>query len=134
MLSRAWVVGALAAPGLQIVLRKLPAEQRRYILSTGLAGAALLYVAGAARAGSSRQLGWCAAGVVPFATVASMAMRAEPRRATRILAVGWMAHAFWDWTHERAHATAVPAWYAEMCQGFDILIAATLAAETLSSE
>jgi len=41
-------------------------------------------------------------------------------------AASWLAHGAWDWAHARADGTAVPSWYEDMCQGFDVAVAAPL--------
>jgi hypothetical protein len=117
------VVGVVAGVASHRAMTHLPKSRQRQVSAAGLAGAALIYVGGAARAGSSRQFVACLAAGIPYSALAVAALQASPPQARRLLAGGWLAHAAVDWTHQRLHGSAVPEWYPAMCLGFDVAFA-----------
>jgi hypothetical protein len=124
------LVGAAAGVASHRAIGHMPESRQRQVSAAGLAGAALIYVVGAALAGSRRQLVACLAAGVPYSALAVAAVQASPVQARRLLAGGWMAHAAVDWTHHRLQGTAVPEWYPAVCLGFDVAFAgATLVSD-----
>jgi hypothetical protein len=98
-------------------------ELRLYALS--LVGAALIYVAFAARGGAGA--GWLLVeigGLLVFAFLAFAGLKS----AALVLAFGWGLHAVWDAVlHKLREAAFVPDWYPFMCLSFDLLLAAYIA-------
>jgi hypothetical protein len=117
------LIGAVAGVASHYAIRRLPGSRQRQVSAAGLAGAAMIYVVGAALAGSRRQFVTYLVAGIPYSALAIAALQASPVQARRLLAGGWMAHAAVDWTHQRLHGNAVPDWYPAVCFGFDVAFA-----------
>ena len=46
--------------------------------------------------------------------------------AARLTAGGWLAHAVFDYGHDRGVSSRLPQWYPALCAGFDVGVAALL--------
>jgi hypothetical protein len=65
-----------------------------------------------------------AAGVLAMGALAAVAARSP---ATRPLAVGgWLAHAAFDFAHDRGPGSRLPDWYPAACAGYDTAYAVAL--------
>ncbi|SDM38505.1 hypothetical protein [Allokutzneria albata] len=64
-------------------------------------------------------------GLLGFGVLAAVALVVEPEIGRYVVAAGWLGHAVWDALHHRA-GRVVPAWYAEFCIVFDVLVAASI--------
>ena len=128
------LIGALACAAFVFAVRRLAPHGELRIYAAGLFAAALIYVVFAIAGGAPGV--WLAiefAGLVVFTLFALPALK---RRSPLLLAAAWAAHALWDLLlHSDAltHAGAadvhiVPAWYRLICAGFDLALAAYLAA------
>lgn len=127
------LLGALACAAFIFAVRRLAPQDELRVYAAGLVAAALIYVAFAVAGGAPRA--WLAiefAGLLAFTLLALLGLRRPPLP----LALGWAAHALWDLLlHADAvtHAGAadvhiVPDWYRLVCAGFDLALAAYLAA------
>ena len=122
------IAGALLGLGFVGAVRRLARARREALIyATALVAAAMIYAgcALAGRAGPAR-LAVEFGGVALFASLAVFGLR----RGAWPLAAGWAAHAAWDgllhaWL---APAAFVPAWYPATCAGFDLSLAALIAA------
>jgi uncharacterized membrane protein len=90
------------------------------LLAIGLVIAALVYVVaalfGADRSGLVHQV----AGLMLFGAIAWLGVRVSQLW----LALGWAAHTAWDvGLHLNRVQAIVPAWYALLCVGFDLVVA-----------
>ena len=129
------LLGALACAAFVFAVRRLAPRGELRVYAAGLLAAALIYVAFAIAGGAPRA--WLAiefAGLFAFALFALAGLR---RRSPVPLAAAWAAHALWDLLlhsdallHASAGAAAhfVPDWYRLVCAGFDLALAAYLAA------
>ena len=127
------LLGALACAAFISAVRRLAPRGEVRVYAAGLFAAALIYVAFAIAGGAPGA--WLAiefAGLVVFTLLALPALRRSPLP----LALGWAAHALWDLllhsdavTHAGgADVHFVPDWYRLVCAGFDLALAAYLAA------
>jgi hypothetical protein len=56
-------------------------------------------------------------------------------RRSFLLAAGWLLHPLWDWgLHPPPTASWLPAWFPAFCIGFDLLLAAYIAARSATSD
>ena len=98
-------------------------ELRLYALS--LIAAAFIYVAFLARGAS---LAWLVLELTGLALF-TLAALAGLKISHWFLAAGWAAHAAWDVAlHKLFETSFVPGWYPLVCGGFDLLLAAYVAA------
>lgn len=101
---------------------------RKTVVGAGaaLVTAAVIYPA------ARRDHGWSPAHAVEGAVVvattglAIQAARGDVRRARRLLAAGWAAHALFDAGLGPSEDSRLPGWYAPVCAGFDVAYAARL--------
>ncbi|HYH52305.1 MAG TPA: hypothetical protein VEG38_22400 [Acidimicrobiia bacterium] len=111
-----------------IATSRLPARHRLPALSAGLVIAALIYPAARRppRRGGPATHEWLA--VAATVTAGAVAARRPPRQQTAIVAAGWACHAAFDLTHRRGPHSCIPDWYPAVCAGYDVALAALLAA------
>ncbi|MGH9360808.1 MAG: DUF6010 family protein [Thermoanaerobaculia bacterium] len=110
-------LGALLAYCLAAFARGIGCE--RLVFAVGLAIAAGVYVVAALAAGGGEGLLVEIMGLVLFGIVAFLGFRYRPD----FLAYGWAAHVLWDvLLHTGARSPIVPAWYAMLCVGLDLLL------------
>lgn len=102
--GRASVVGAGA--GLVTAAVIYPAARRDHALS-GALGVEALVVGGAA-------------------ALAAVAAQGSPSAGRRLLALGWAAHALFDFGQGPSHDSRLPDWYAPLCAGYDVAVAGQL--------
>lgn len=119
------LAGALAALLLVGLARLGGRRLEGWVYSLGLVVAALVYVVAAARAGGGKELLVEAVGLAAFGTIALVGLLFSPL----VLALGWALHVGWDLVlHPGTGAGSIPYWYPAVCFGFDLLIAAYVAA------
>src|SRR5688500_7584289 len=93
------------------------------LLALSLVAAALIYVVFALPRGDLPWLALEAAGLVVFAGLAWLGVRAS----LWWLALGWVAHVGWDiGLHLERNQAVVAPWYPLLCVGFDLVIAGYL--------
>ena len=130
----AWAAAgvALGAGFLWLARRRGP-ERARWVVGVGLVVAAAIYLAFAALARDWTAAVIAGAGLALFAGVAHAGVWWAPVW----LAVGWVAHAVWDVALHVATPAApatAPAWYAALCVGFDMVVAAGVYATAARKE
>ncbi len=120
-----WLAAGLVLGAAFIALARRLDERR--VFAIGLVVAAAIYVGFALAGGAPwRWIGVEAIGVAVYGLLAWLGLR----RARGWLALGWAAHVVWD---VALHLTGAgrhfaPPWYATVCIGFDLLVAAWIAA------
>ena len=77
-----------------------------------------------AAAGPERRRELSAVGVTAAVGLASAGVPRETRY--KLLAAGWLSHAFFDAAHHRSSTSQLPGWYPAVCAGFDAVVAAQL--------
>ena len=130
----AWAVAgvALGAAFLRLARRGGPVRAR-WTVGVGLVVAAAIYLVFAALARDWTAALIAVAGLGVFAGVAHAGVWWAPIW----LAVGWAAHAVWDVALHLgtpAAPASAPAWYAALCVGFDIVVAAAVATTAAPTE
>lgn len=120
----ALTAGAGFALALDTAVARLIPHRRTATAALGLVAAAAIYPL------SRRRLGMNAREAVTLAAacaVAAIAARLPTGIASRLLGVGWIAHALYDavFTHD-ATITRLPTWYAPLCAGADIAMGSRL--------
>lgn len=117
-----FIVGAVSALPL-LALARACGRYAGLVCAAALVLAALVYVGFAVRAGQ-----WGLSGVEWLGLVLFTAGAWAGLKSPRLLAMGWAAHAVWDLCfYARAGAVPyVPEWYAAVCAGFDLAVAAYL--------
>ncbi len=117
-----WIgAGVVLAAGLLRFAARGGAGRRRRVLAVGLMVAALVYVPFALAAGDMGQLAVELAGVAVFAVPAFLGVRGS----SRALAAGWVGHVLWDVGLHMVGPAYGPEWYAALCIGFDLVVAAS---------
>ena len=120
------LAGALSCLLFVLLARRLGRGRELFVYAAALAAAALVYVGFAAFGGASAR--WVvveAAGLVLFSAPAL----AGARGGAWALAAGWASHAAWDaLLHKAPGVGFVPEWYPFVCVGFDLFLAAYVAA------
>ena len=115
------IAGALACVVYVLAARRAGPGREPKVYAVGLVLAALVYVGFAAAGGAARRW-WVleSVGLVLFSAAALLVTR----RNVWALALGWAAHAAWDFLlHGPADAAFVPGWYPAVCAGFDLALA-----------
>lgn len=119
------IAGAVAGAAFVLLARRLAPRRELRLYAVGLVVAALVYVGFVARGASPGWLALELAGLLLFAPAALAGLKISHL----ILAAGWAAHALWDvLLHGSSEAAFVPVWYPSVCAGFDLLLAAYVAA------
>lgn len=123
-------IGALACLAFILIARRAGLRRETLLYAAALLVAALIYV-GFAAAGRA-PLSWVAlelGGLALFSSIALLGLRVS----FWALALGWAAHAGWDVLLHKLLRSAefVPEWHPVVCMGFDLLLAAYLAARLI---
>ena len=119
------LAGAAACAAFILFARRLAPRAELRLYALGLVTAAFIYVGFVARGAS---LGWLALELAGLA-VFSLAAFAGLKVSHWILAAGWAVHVAWDvLLHGLPGAAFVPGWYPAVCAGFDLPLAAYVAA------
>lgn len=92
----------------------------------GLVTAAVIYPAARRDHTSSKELVLEAGVVVATTAVAVIAAGQSPVAGRRILALGWAAHALFDFGQGPSQDSRLPSWYAPVCAGYDVAFAGQL--------
>ena len=92
----------------------------------GLVTAAVIYPAARREHAPSKALVVEAGVVVAAAALAAAAAGTSPAAGRRLLALGWAAHALFDFGQGPSHDSRLPAWYAPLCAGYDVAFAGQL--------
>lgn len=121
------LAGAVLGGLFALVARGRGGAGEARLIAVGLVVAAAIYVALALAGADGRWLAIETAGLVVFAGLAWLGLRAS----LWWLSLGWMAHVGWDiGLHlDRAQAV-VGAWYPLACVGFDLVVAGFLLSAT----
>jgi hypothetical protein len=93
---------------------------------------ALSYLVFGAARGQLRRpgvLGLQTVGLLGFTALALVALFVNPDVGQYVVAVGWFAHAVWDFAHRDGRV--VPRWYVDFCVPVDLLVAASLVVAAL---
>jgi arylsulfatase A-like enzyme len=113
--------GVTLALGLVAVARRRSPSDERRVYAVALLVAAAIYVLGAMIQNVS--IGIEIAGLALFGFAAWIGNE----RSMGLLGMGWLAHAGWDAWHLVGNLQSpVPDWYAVLCLGFDLVLAAYL--------
>lgn len=116
------VLGALAAEP----MRRRGGRAQVVAAGLGLVSAAVIYPA-ARRDHTPSQALVVEAGVVLATTAAAVVAAGQsPRSGRRLLALGWAAHALFDFGQGPSDDSRLPGWYAPLCAGFDFAYAGQL--------
>lgn len=102
---------------------------RRGVTAAGaaLVTAAVIYPAARRDHTPSGALAVEAGVVVATTVVAAVAAGRSPATGRRLLALGWAAHALFDFGQGPSADSRLPGWYPEVCAGYDVAFAARLA-------
>ncbi|HEX4189924.1 MAG TPA: hypothetical protein VHZ06_02940 [Marmoricola sp.] len=102
---------------------------RRAVIGAGisLVTAAVIYPAARRDHAPSAALAVEAGVVLATTTLAAVAAGRSPATGRRLLALGWAAHALFDFGQGPSPDSRLPSWYAPVCAGFDVAYAARLA-------
>ena len=115
----AGALGAAAAVGVDAVTQRIVPRQRTTSAALGLVGAALIYpVARRGRFGDGAEK-------IMLGLATATSLTAHPDR-RRLVAAGWLAHAFFDAQFAPNSNSRIPVWYPAMCAGYDVALAARL--------
>lgn len=101
---------------------------RRGVLGAGigLVTAAVIYPAARREHAPSAALGVEAGVVLTTAALAVVAAGSSPKVGRRLLALGWAAHALFDFGQGPSEDSRLPGWYAPVCAGYDFAFAGQL--------
>ncbi|MFL6159983.1 MAG: hypothetical protein ACJ72D_28170 [Marmoricola sp.] len=97
------------------------------IAGGALVGAAVIYPALRRDRTPSAGLAVEAGVVAATSALAVVAAGRSPRAGRRLLAVGWAAHALFDFGQGPSEDSRLPGWYAPVCAGYDFAYAARIA-------
>ncbi|MCX6396571.1 MAG: hypothetical protein NTV23_08800 [Propionibacteriales bacterium] len=92
----------------------------------GLVTAAVIYPAARREHAPSAGLLVEAAVVVGATAMAAVAAGRSPAAGRRLLALGWAAHALFDFGQGPSDDSRLPDWYAPVCAGYDFAFAGQL--------
>ncbi|HEY2205949.1 MAG TPA: hypothetical protein VGH99_15865 [Pseudonocardia sp.] len=126
-----WIVlGAVGGVASAQALRRHLPERVLPAAASALVGAAAVYPVARRRTAGSRpevvsELSSVAAGTA----VAAFGMWRGGSTGRAIVAAGWLGHAGYDLVHHRGAGSRLPGWYPAVCAGFDVGMAAVLAAD-----
>jgi hypothetical protein len=123
------LLGVVLGAMFVLLARRGGRKGEMWLLALGLVAAAFIYVMLALPRGDPRWLALEAAGLVVFAGLAWLGVRAS----LWWLPLGWVAHVAWDvGLHlERSQAVVAP-WYPLLCVGFDLVVAGYLLGPALA--
>ncbi|MGQ0847086.1 MAG: hypothetical protein ACT4QF_23455 [Sporichthyaceae bacterium] len=119
--------GAVSALAVENLARQKFGRARTELAAAGLVTAAAIYPLARreARAGleSAREI----ASVVAAAALVVVAYRTPPGlRRRAVLGAAWVGHAVFDNVHHAGPGGTLPAWYADLCAGYDVAFAGAL--------
>jgi hypothetical protein len=107
-------------------LRPQDAVEAARVAGIGLVGAAAVYpLARPDRVGTNAPQVREWLGVAGASALFAASTRV-PTSARKIVAAGWVGHAVFDVVHRPGPDTRLPSWYAPMCAGYDLVLAAKL--------
>ena len=92
----------------------------------GLVTAAVIYPAARRERTASKELIIEAGVVLATTAVAAVAAGQSPVAGRRLLALGWAAHALFDFGQGPSEDSHLPGWYAPVCAGYDFAFAGQL--------
>ncbi|RNL66142.1 hypothetical protein EFK50_00485 [Nocardioides marmoriginsengisoli] len=93
----------------------------------GLVTAAVIYPAARRDRGPSGALAVEAGVVLATTALAAVAAGGSPATGRRLLALGWATHAIFDYAQGPSADSRLPAWYPDLCAGYDVAFAARIA-------
>ena len=93
----------------------------------GLVTAAVIYPAARRDHAPSAALAVEAGVVLATTALAAAAAGGSPATGRRLLALGWASHAIFDFAQGPSEDSRLPAWYADVCAGYDFAFAARIA-------
>lgn len=128
----AWLLGGIALGIAFVTVARQQKHNQQAVLAIGLLVAAAIYLGfGLAGGANAAWLMTETLGIGIYGTFALLGWRFS----VRWLAIGWALHPVWDaGLHLLGKAAAfVPAWYAVVCIGFDLAVAASII-ETANTE
>ncbi len=117
------VLGALAAEP----VRRLGGRRGVVSAGLGLVTAAVIYPAARRDHAPSAAMAIEAGVVVATTALAIVAAGKSPATGRRLLALGWAAHALFDFGQGPSADSRLPDWYAPVCAGYDVAFAARIA-------
>lgn len=117
------VLGAVSAE----TLRRRNSRSGVIGAGAGLVTAAVIYPAARRDHAPSAALAVEAGVVVATTVLAAAAAGRSPAAGRRLLALGWAAHALFDFGQGPSADSRLPSWYPEVCAGYDVAFAARLA-------
>ncbi len=117
------VLGALAAEP----VRRLGGRRGVVGAGLGLVVAAGIYPAARREHAPSAAMAIEAGVVVATTALAVVAAGKSPVAGRRLLALGWAAHALFDFGQDPSADSRLPHWYAPVCAGYDVAFAARIA-------
>jgi hypothetical protein len=129
--AAAALVGAASALAVEEVTRDRLGSARVELAALGLITAAAIYPACRRERRSSGPALREAAAVVAATGLALAGRGRVPGPGSNLgrrglIALGWAAHAAFDDKHRATPGSRLPAWYADLCAGYDVAFAAAL--------
>ncbi|MBX3389557.1 MAG: hypothetical protein KF691_08895 [Phycisphaeraceae bacterium] len=126
--SEVWV--ALALSGLSILLHALiPRDVSRELFAVVLGSLGGVYLGGALKAGTNRDIAITALGALVCVGFAVAGLRGP----LWIIGAGFLAHAVWDWVHHAIRKGTVGRWWPPFCAIYDVVVGGYLLAVSLTS-
>jgi hypothetical protein len=116
------VLGAISAEP----VRRLGGRRGVVGAGLGLVAAAVIYPASRREHAPSRALVVEGGVVLAMTALAAVAAGRSPSTGRRLLALGWAAHAAFDFGQGPSPDSRLPGWYAPLCAGYDVAFACSI--------